>query len=77
MRFLTILITKSDRLMFRFDGEFPPHSAGSSDYSHRWTYGLGNYMGQALTTGCDHEDAKPNCAQKTELMNMSTLKYPD
>ena len=59
--------------MFRFDGEFT-QPAGSSKYSHKRTLGMGNYMGQALTTGCW---GNSNCAVKTELMDMTTLTWSD
>ena len=54
--------------MFRFDGEFT-QPAGSSKYSHKITLGMGNYMGQALTTG--------GSSVKTELMDMKTLTWSD
>ena len=55
---------------FRFDGEFY-QSAGTSAYSHRYTYGLANYRGRALTTGCSGD----SCGVKTELMDMNTLTW--
>ena len=58
--------------MFRFDGEFT-QPAGSSKYSHKRTLGMGNYMGQALTTGCYYG----SCAVKTELMDMTTFTWSD
>lgn len=55
----------------RFDGEFY-QSAGSSNYSHMQTMGMANYVGKALTTGCnDHSE----CYVKTELMDMNTLSW--
>ena len=57
----------------RFDGEFF-HSAGSSKYSHKYTLGLANYKGKALTSGCDEDSA---CYVKTELMDMNTLTWSD
>ena len=59
--------------MFRFDGEFT-QPAGSSKYSHGYTLGMGNYMGKALTTGCNWLS---NCRVKTELMDMTTLTWSD
>ena len=59
-------------LFIRFDGEFY-HSAGSSTYSHRDTYGMANYLGKALTTGCS--DGESSCNVKTELMDMNTLLW--
>ena len=41
---------------------------------------MGNYKGQALTTGCsEYEVAKElkGCAVKTELMDMKTLTWAD
>ena len=55
---------------FRFDGE-TYQSAGSSAYSHKRTYGLANYRGRALTTGC----YSSSCGVKTELMDMNTLRW--
>ena len=62
-------------VVFSYDGENFT-SAGSSKFSHRSTYGLANYMGKALITGCyaaAHEDS--NCGKKTEIMDMSTLEW--
>ena len=53
-----------------FDGQ-SYQSAGSSQYSHGATYGMANYRGQALTTGC----WIGSCALKTELMDMTTLTW--
>lgn len=57
---------------FSFDGEYF-HSAGSSSFSHRATYGMANFMGKALTTGC--KDTRPECGVKTEIMDMHTLEW--
>ena len=40
-----------------------------------WTLGLGNYRGNALTTGCDHFGK--NCFNKTEILDMTTLEWSD
>ena len=61
-----------DPLFSSFDGEFY-QSAGSSAYSHTYTYRIANYRGRALTTGCDDQNA--DCDVKTELMDMSTLTW--
>ena len=53
-----------------FDGQ-SYQSAGSSEYPHRYTYGMANYLGKALTTGC----WSGSCALKTELMDMTTLTW--
>ena len=58
-------------LFLRFDGK-SYHSAGSSLYSHRKTLSMANYVGKALTTGCDYP---AECLVKTELMNMETLTW--
>ena len=55
-------------LFLSFDGQ-SYQSAGSSEYSHRSTFGMANYRGKALTTGCSNV----NCGVKTELMDMETL----
>ena len=57
----------------RFDGEFF-HSAGSSKYSHKYTLGLANYKGKALTSGCFDNSVY---YVKTELMDMKTLTWSD
>ena len=62
--------------MFRFDGEFT-QPAGSSKYTHQLTFGMGNYLGQALTTGCYKDYTGSNCYVKTELMDMTTLTWSD
>ena len=56
----------------RFDGQ-SYQSAGSSEYSHAYTYGMANYLGKALTTGCDMKHRL--CGVKTELMDMNTLTW--
>ena len=64
--------------MLRFDGEHFT-TAGSSKFSHTLTYGMGNYKGQALTTGCLETNSvvSSNCGVKTEIMDMTTLKWTD
>ena len=57
--------------LFSFDGE-SYYSAGSSEYSHQMTYGLANYKGRALTTGCYDSGT---CGAKTEIMDMNTLTW--
>ena len=54
-----------------FDGQ-SYQSAGSSEYSHKGTYGMANYRGKALTTGCA---TVGSCGLKTELMDMTTLTW--
>ena len=59
-----------------FDGE-TYQSAGSSVYSHKTTYGMANYLGKALTTGCNGDSLSDDrlCGVKTELMDMNTLTW--
>ena len=59
-------------LFLSFDGQ-TYQSAGSSQYSHRYTFGMANYRGKALTTGCWSLDG--DCDLKTELMDMTTLTW--
>ena len=58
------------KLFLSFDGS-SYQSAGSSEYSHHSTYGMANYRGKALTTGCGGS----SCVVKTELMDMNTLTW--
>ena len=58
------------KLFLSFDGS-SYQSAGLSEYSHSNTFGMANYRGKALTTGC----WSGSCAVKTELMNMNTLTW--
>ena len=53
-----------------FDGE-SYKSTRLSEYSHTRTYGMANYLGKALTTGC----LFGSCGVKTELMDMNTLTW--
>ena len=57
-------------LFSSFDG-ISYQSAGSTEYSHHFTYGMANYRGKALTTGC----RDGSCALKTEMMDMETLTW--
>ena len=68
-----MLISKSQRY-FSFDGQHY-NETEISKYSHRGTYGLANYQGNALSTGCNVNNAK--CSLKTEIMDMTTLKWSD
>ena len=56
-----------------FDGESFQY-ASNSTYTHRFTYGLANYKGKALTTGCQDSQI---CYVKTEMMDINTLKWSD
>ena len=54
-----------------FDGNLYQR-AESSSYPHGYTYGLANYKGKAITTGCY---TSSSCYVKTELMDMNTMKW--
>ena len=57
-------ISDSQILIYlRFDGE-TYQTAGSSSFSHKNTYAMANYMGSALTTGCEEDLI---CQVKTEV----------
>ena len=64
------------RYIFSFDG-MSFETTESSKHSHRLVYGLANYKGKALTTGCNDPGDQPSCLKKTELMDMSTFKWSD
>ena len=63
-------ISKTLTWIIKFDGDYF-QTAGSSNFSHKWTEGMGNYKNNALTTGC----SSGSCGAKTELMNMETLEW--
>ena len=78
---ISALFIVYDILCLSFDGE-KYESVFDSIVSHRQTFGLANYKGQALTVGCSrNEDADFNgeekCSFKTEILDMSTLKWTD
>ena len=58
------------QFLLSFDGE-SYQSAALSKYSHRRTFGIANYLGKALTTGCNES----TCGSKTEFMNTYTLTW--
>ena len=60
-------------ILFSFDGSSFEETA-SSKVSHQQTFGMGNYKGQALTTGCSTGGA---CGLKTELMDMHKMRWSD
>ena len=66
-------VCQNSNNLFRFDGQ-QFATAGSSKYSHKETLGMANYMGKALTTGCGDSST---CYVKTELMDMTTLRWTD
>ena len=45
-----------------------------SKFSHRYTYGLGNYRDKAFTTGCR---GSSSCKVATEMLDMTTLTWTD
>ena len=55
-----------------FDGE-NYESSNYSRYGHGFTFGLANYKGKALTTGCYYDNY--NCGLKTELLDLITLRW--
>ena len=57
-----------------FDGE-NYQSIESSKYSHAYTFGLANYKGKALITGCYVSNA--DCSFATELFDMNTMNWSD
>ena len=59
-----------------FDGQ-NFFSAGSSKYAHGGTFGMPNYRGKALTTGCHSKHPMRTCGIKTELMDMASLQWSD
>ena len=61
-------------LFQRFDG-VDYQAVENSKYSHRQTFGLANYRGNALTTGCYYMNT--DCSFKTEIMDMETMKWSD
>ena len=71
----------SDILSLSSDGK-KYKSISDSIVSHRQTFGLANYKGQAMTVGCSrNEDADFNgeekCSFKTEILDMSTMTWTD
>ena len=58
---------------FSFDGTSFEETA-SSKVSHQETGGMGNYKGQALTTGCSKGDG---CGLRTEIMDMDKMRWSD
>ena len=71
-----ILIYEIIQIEISFDGQHFG-SAGSSKYSHRLVYGMANYKGKALTTGCNDPGNELSCLDKTEIMDMTTLEWAD
>ena len=73
-----IILLLTFRTFLRFDGQ-DFETVGSSQFSHRETFGLGNYKGQALTTGCCIREMRgcerAACSIKTELLNMTTMTW--
>ena len=58
-----------------FDGnEYVPIQP--SKYSHKRTYGLANYNGRALTSGC-LPNGDPECHFKTEVLDMETMTWSE
>ena len=57
---------------YRFDGESFEEIA-SSECNHKWTTGLANYRGSALTVGSVYGHS--NCRVKTEIYDFGTNKW--
>ena len=74
MLYVSSLILRADFIYFSsFDGTTYIELYPDSAYSHRSTYGLGNYRGnKALTTGCK---GPSNCYVKTEILDMVTFTW--
>ena len=50
----------------------------SSNYNHHETFGLGNYRGNALTTGCSPKaDDQDVCHKKTEIFDLKEMRWYD
>ena len=65
----------------RFSGDHFQPISGSS-YSHFETLGLGNYRGQAFTTGCNHnipgydpQRDENQCSTKTEILDLKQFLW--
>ena len=61
-------------MFLSFDG-VNYQSMESSKYSHLWTYGLANYKGKAIITGCGKDYA--DCSLKTEIFDINTMEWSD
>ena len=70
---LTYPVEKWINIKFSFDGTSFEETA-SSKVSHQETFGMGNYKGQALTTGCSTSGA---CGLRTEIMDMDKMRWSD
>ena len=66
-----------DSSFFSFDGnEFKPMP--KSYFYHSETFGLGNYRGNAFTTGCSPNGADwKYCNRVTEIFDMNSLTWFD
>ena len=72
-RYLNQILKADLNLFSSFDGTTYTKIIPDSAYSHRSTYGLGNYRGNAaLTTGCK---GPSNCYVKTEILDMTRLTW--
>ena len=58
-------------LYLSFDGD-RFEEIGDSKFSHRFTLGLANYQGKALTTGCDSRNEF-----QSEMLDLNTLQWSD
>ena len=64
--------------IYRFDGQ-NYQQVGDSKFSHQLTYGIANFRGNALTTGCATMNAlvAQDCDVKTEILDMTTMTWSD
>lgn len=65
--------------IFSFDGEDFELVEENSNHRHR-SAGLGNYQGNAFTTGCDpdylfNDEFYEDCGKKSEILNLSSLTW--
>ena len=60
--------------MFSFDGE-NQEGVVYAKFSHRYTMGLGNYRGNAFTTGCWGYGSDCSSKVATEILDMTTLTW--
>ena len=75
MPFVSSLFSVLWKIYFlSFDGE-NYHSIESSKNPHHYTYGLANYKGKAMITGCGFSNNAYSFA--TELFDMSSLNWSD
>ena len=70
----TVLKYKKIIFILSYDGENFDENAAEATYSHKKTWGLGKYKGQAFTTGCVHSTT---CGRKTEVLDLTTMIWSE